>query len=244
MLRLLCVVLGLWWTLPGYAGVLDEVRERGRLRCGVSEGIPGFSTRDQDGHWRGLDADFCRAVAIVALGDAGPVDFVPLDSQSRFHALKSERIDLLARNSTWTLWREENFGIAFAGINYFDGQGFMVSRASGIRSALEIDDLNVCVKKDTTSELNAYNWFNLHGVRARVLVVENLDAMRAAYESGRCEVLSSDQSQLHGLKTLLKEPDAVRVLPEYISKEPLGPAVLASDPRWLQLVKLTLAVMV
>ena len=223
--------------------VLDEVKSRGKLRCGVSEGIPGFSI-ESNGRWQGLDADYCRALAVAVLGDPEAVEFTPLGADARFEALREGSIDVLSRNSTWTLAREVDFGIAFVGILFFDGQGFLARRDSSARFALELDGASICVKPNTTSEHNLANYFAVNGMKFKLVPAEDFDAMRASFESGACEVATSDQSQLHALRVALEDPNSAKVLPEFISKEPLSPAVAVGDPQWVLIGRLVLAVLI
>jgi general L-amino acid transport system substrate-binding protein len=223
--------------------VLDRVTRAGVVRCGVSEGIPGFSI-EREGRWGGLDVDYCRALAMALFGNADAVQFTALNVSNRFQALREGRIDVLSRNSTWTIAREADFGIAFVGILFFDGQGFLARKASGARYALELDQAKVCVKLGTNSERNLANYFARHEMSYSVVNVTDFNAMKEAFEAGVCDVVSSDQSQLHALRAGLKDPGTARVLPEFISKEPLSPAMPASDPQWLLLGRLVLAMLI
>jgi len=242
---LLLAAAGLVAAPPAaHAGaVLDGVKSRAVLRCGVSEGIPGFSIQ-RDGRWRGLDVDYCRALATAALGKPDAIEFVPLGVKGRFEALRDGRIDVLSRNSTWTFAREAEYGIAFAGILFFDGQGFLARVEDGPRYALELDGASVCVKPGTTTERNLANFFTRHEMHYTAVAVDGFDGMRKAFEAGECAVATSDQSQLHALRVSLADPASARVLPEFISKEPLAPAVAASDTDWLLLARLVLAVLI
>jgi general L-amino acid transport system substrate-binding protein len=237
------VALSAPWTATQAGAILDRVKASGTLRCGVSEGIPGFSLQ-RDGQWRGLDVDYCRALATAVLGDPDAVSFSPLGVKARFDAVKDGRIDVLSRNSTWTIAREAEHDIAFVGILFFDGQGFLARSEGGARYALELDGARVCVKSGTTSERNLSNYFAINQMRFSAVAVDGFDDMKAAFEADRCNVVTSDQSQLHGLRTTLSDPASARVLPEFISKEPLSPAVSASDPDWLLLARLVLAMLV
>jgi general L-amino acid transport system substrate-binding protein len=246
--RFLCVLATLLTaalpTAPVQAGaLLDAIKSRGALRCGVSEGIPGFSI-ERAGRWTGLDADYCRALAAALLGDADAVQFRPLGVSERFEALRDGRVDVLSRNSTWTLAREAQFDIAFVGILFFDGQGFLARRERGPRYALELGGSRVCVKPDTTSARNLVNYFATNAMAFTPVPVDGFDAMQRAFETGECDAVTSDQSQLHALRSRLADPSTARVLPEFISKEPLAPAVPASDPHWLLFARLVLAVLV
>jgi len=242
LLALPALLLG---TAPAASAgeILDAVKSRGVVRCGVSEGIPGFSI-ERSGRWTGLDADYCRALAVAALGDQDAVAFTPLGVKQRFDALRAGRIDVLARNSTWTIAREAEHRIAFVGVLFFDGQGFLARREAGPRYALELGGARVCVKPATTSERNLANYFALHAMDFEPVPVEDFDGMRRAFESGACDVVTSDQSQLHALRITLAEPESARVLPEFISKEPLSPAVPAADADWRLLARLVLAVVI
>jgi general L-amino acid transport system substrate-binding protein len=245
MLRMLfCSMLLL--LLPGFAlasTTLDAVKQQGLVRCGVNTGLPGFSNADKDGKWTGLDSDFCRAVAAAALGDASKVRFVPLTAKERFTALQSGEIDLLSRNTTWTLTRDSSLGINFAGVIYYDGQGFMVSRNLGVKSARELDGAAVCILSGTTTELNLADYFRSHNMKYDPVVFDTSDQTVKGFESGRCDVLTSDQAQLYGQRIKLAKPDSALVLPEIISKEPLGPAVRQGDDAWFNIVKWTLNAM-
>jgi general L-amino acid transport system substrate-binding protein len=236
-----CVVAALLNGIAGaVAATLDAVRARGALVCGVSQGLPGFSSPDAKGRWQGLDTDFCRAVAAAVLGDGEKVRFRPLSGKERFTALQSGEVDVLSRNSTWTQTRDTALGLNFAGIIYYDGQGFMVGRKLGLKSARELDGATVCMNAGTTTELNLADYFRTHGMRYTPVVFEKSDEVLAAYVAGRCDVYSTDQSGLYAQRLKLKDPDAHLVLPEIISKEPLGPAVRQGDDQWFNIVRWTL----
>ena len=222
------------------ADTLDAIKDRGLLRCGVNGEVPGLSLQDTNGHWSGIDVDFCRAVAAAVLGSSERVAFVPISSDDRFAPLRDGKIDLLARNTTWTADREINQGVSFVGILYFDGQGFMVPRASGLLSTLELDDAKVCALSGTTSADNARRYFTRNRMRLELKLYPTLDDARDAYLKGECTTLTTDHSQLYGLRSTLAEPAAQRILPEVISKEPLSPAVRSGEPRWFKLVRWTL----
>ncbi|NJN47684.1 MAG: amino acid ABC transporter substrate-binding protein [Candidatus Competibacteraceae bacterium] len=238
------IVMGCLFSSNGIASTLDDVKKRGSIQCGVSTGIPGFSMADDKGVWRGLDVDLCRAVAAAVFGDADKVTYLPLTTEERFEALQDGKIDILSRNTTWNMTRDTSMGISFAGINYFDGQGFMVRKAQGVRSALELNGVSVCVTKNTTNELNLKEYFTIHQMQYRPVYVETPEAARQAYEEKQCDVLTSDQSQLYALRTLFGNPNDSVVLPEFISKEPLGPAVRQGDHAWLNIVKWSLFTLV
>ena len=222
------------------AQTLKAVKERGVLNCGVSLGLMGFSSTDEKGAWTGFDVDFCRAVAAAIFDDPAKVTFVPLDTGSRFAALQSNRIDVLSRNSTWTMSREGSLGLMFAGVAYYDGQGFLLRREAGIDSALELSGKTVCTQTGTTTELNLSDYFRAHGMDLKVLALGTAEETRHAYNDRRCDVLTSDVSQLYAERLKLTAPDTHVILPEVISKEPLGPAVRQGDDVWLNLIKWTL----
>jgi len=225
------------------APTLDSVQKHGHVKCGVNTGLPGFSNADKDGNWTGLDVDVCRAVAAAVLGDAGKVRFTPLTAKERFTALQSGEVDLLSRNTTWTLTRDSSLGINFAGVSYYDGQGFMVSKGLGVKSARELDGAAVCILAGTTSELNLADYFRTHKMKYQPVVFDTSDQTVKGFESGRCDVLTSDQSQLYGQRIKLAKPDDAIVLPEIISKEPLGPVVRQGDDGWFNIVKWSLSAM-
>ncbi|MFB9885458.1 amino acid ABC transporter substrate-binding protein [Balneatrix alpica] len=222
------------------AGTLDSVKERGFLQCGVSTGLPGFSTPDDKGNWQGLDVDVCRAVAAAALGDASKVKYIPLNAKERFTALQSGEVDMLSRNTTWTITRDNSLGLNFAGVNYYDGQGFMVSNKLGVSSALELDGATFCIQAGTTTELNLADYFRLNNMTYQPVVFDTSDQTVQGFEAGRCDVLTSDQSQLYALRIKLADPSSASVLPEVISKEPLGPVVRQGDDVWFNLVRWSL----
>lgn len=222
---------------PAGAGTLDTVKQRGTLQCGVSEGVAGFSEQDGQGKWNGFDVDFCRAVAAAVLGDAGKVTFTPLSASQRFDALKGGQVDLLARNSTWTLGREAELGLAFAGITYHDGQGFLAKRALGADGALALDKAKICVEAGTTTQLNLADFFRANSMTYEEKVFPSAAEAFSAFQSGQCDVLSRDQSALHGERLRLAKPSDAVVLPDVISKEPLGPVVRSDDFPWFNVVK-------
>ncbi|MBN9451261.1 MAG: amino acid ABC transporter substrate-binding protein [Bosea sp.] len=224
-------------VLPAGAGTLDTVKQRGTLQCGVSEGVTGFSEKDAQGNWRGFDVDFCRAVAAAVLGDAGKVDFLPLSASQRFDALKDGKVDLLARNSTWTLGREAELGLAFAGVSYHDGQGFLAKRSLKIDTALSLDKAKICVEAGTTTQLNLSDFFKANSMTYEEKVYPSAAEAFAAFEGGQCDVLTRDQSALHGDRFRLAKPAEAIVLPDVISKEPLGPVVRSDDFPWFTVVK-------
>jgi general L-amino acid transport system substrate-binding protein len=229
---------------PCAASTLDDVRQRGTLRCGISSGLLGFALPDKDGHWHGLDVDFCRAVAAAVLGDAKKVDFVPLTARSRFSTLREGKIDVLAHNTTWTLERDVDQGVSFVGVNYYDGQGFLARKSLGVRSALQLDGATICVQTETTSETNVKQYFVLNRMGYRIVPSETPQATIRAYEAGECDVVTSDQSQLYALRSQLADPEASLLLPEVISKEPLGPVVREGDEQWFKIARWTLFTMI
>jgi general L-amino acid transport system substrate-binding protein len=235
---LLVVSLGL--AYPSGAQTLKAVKERGTLNCGVSEGLPGFSAVDEKNTWTGFDVDFCRAVAAAIFDDPFKVTFMPLDTASRFAALQSNKIDVLSRNSTWTMSREGSLGLIFAGVAYYDGQGFLLRRDANIDTALELGGKTVCTQTGTTTELNLSDYFRAHNMDLKVLGFGTADETVKAYDDRKCDVLTSDVSQLYALRIKLAVPDSHIILPEVISKEPLAPAVRQGDDQWLNLIKWTL----
>ena len=225
------------------AATLDKVREQDQLRCGVNAAQAGFSALDDAGTYRGLDTDVCRAIAAAVLGDAEKVYFVPLDSVERFTALQSGDVDVLSRTTTWTSTRDTTLGIHFTGVSYYDGQAFMVASDLGVGSSLELDGAAVCTQSGTTSELNLADYFRTHGMEYSPVVFDSPEQSIAGFEAGRCDVLSSDASQLYAQRLQLADPDSAVVLPEVISKEPLGPAVRQGDDLWFNIVKWSLFAM-
>ncbi|NKB22462.1 MAG: transporter substrate-binding domain-containing protein [Alphaproteobacteria bacterium] len=222
------------------AGTLDTIKKKGWLTCGVSQGLPGFSVPDAKGNWTGIDVDFCRAVAAVALGSPDKVKFRPLSTKEAFTALQFGEIHILSRNVTWTQTRDSALGVNFAGILYYDGQGFMVRRDLGVRSARELDGAAVCVNSGSTTELNLSDYFRSHGMKYTPVVFEKSDEVLAAYRAGRCDVFSTDQSGLYAQRLKLPKGNVHMILPEVISKEPLGPAVRQGDDQWFNIVRWTL----
>lgn len=230
-------------SIYSQSATLSQVKERGAVACGVSTGLKGFSQPNSLGDYSGLDADFCRAIASAIFNDPTKVEFVGLNSSSRFDALLANSIDVLVRNTTWTLSRNLDFG-EFAGVNYYDGQGFMVPKSSGIRSALELDNKGICVTRNTTTELNAEDFFSVGKMRFKPIYVETNDEINAAYKSGKCLAVTNDRSALAATRANLERPDAHLVLPEVISKEPLGPLVRKGDETWASLVRWSLNCMI
>jgi len=217
---------------------LDAVKSRGRLRCGVSEGIAGFSERDASGRWTGFDVDFCRAVAAAALGDAGKVVFVPLKASERFPALQSRAIDLLLRNTTWTLGREAGLKVQFPGVLFYDGQAFMVPKKTDVKKIVQLNSATVCIEKGTTHVQNLADYFGARGMKVIPLILDSTADVTSAFFSGRCRAYTSDASQLAAVRLRAPGgPQSFDILPERISKEPLGPIVRRGDDDWFTLVR-------
>ena len=223
---------------------LDNVKSKGFVQCGVNvSGLPGFAEVDASNNWSGLDVDLCRAVAAAVFGDATKVKYTPLNAKERFTALQSGEIDVLSRNTTWTSSRDSALGLNFAGVNYYDGQGFMAKTSLGVAEAKELDGASVCVQAGTTTELNLADFFRGNGMSYTPVVFENNDEVNKAYEAGRCDVLTTDQSGLYATRVKLANPDEHVILPDVISKEPLGPAVRHGDDDWNDIVRWTLYAM-
>ncbi|MBD0786614.1 amino acid ABC transporter substrate-binding protein [Vibrio sp. Y2-5] len=223
---------------------LDKVMAAGVLSCGVSTGLPGFSNPNSKGEWEGIDVEYCQAVAAAVLGDKTKVKYVPLTAKERFTALQSGEIDVLSRNTTWTLQRDTALGLNFAGVNYYDGQGFMVKKELGLTSAKELDGASICVQSGTTTELNLADYFRANGMSYKPVVFDTAAQTSKGFDSGRCDALTTDQSGLYALRLNLAEPSAAQVLPEIISKEPLGPVVRQDDDQWFNIAKWTLNAMI
>jgi general L-amino acid transport system substrate-binding protein len=244
----LCVlVLALALVIPaGFAaaGTLDDVKAKGFISVGVNEGLFGFSKPDKKGEWRGLDVDTARAISVAVFGTPDKLKFVPLTAKTRFTALQSGEIDVLTRNATRTLGRETALGLAFAQVNYYDGQGFLVPKKLGLKSALELDGATVCVLPGTTTELNVADYFRANGMTMKPVVIESTPELRAAFFAGRCDVLTSDASQLASTRTVAPKPDDYEILPEIISKEPLCPAVRHGDDQWFDIVNFSVLAMI
>ncbi|MCB1858389.1 MAG: amino acid ABC transporter substrate-binding protein [Gammaproteobacteria bacterium] len=245
-LYVLTTVAGVLSTLAGgaFAGAtLDAVKQKGFVQCGVNTGVPGFAGTDDKGTWAGLDVDVCRAVAAAVFGDADKVKYTPLTAKERFTALQSGEIDILSRNTTWTLTRDSSLGLNFAGVNYYDGQGFLVKKSLGVNSATELDGASFCIQAGTTTELNLTDYFRANNMNYTPITFDKSSETAAAFDAGRCDALTSDQSQLYALRIQLKNPDGAAVLPEIISKEPLGPVVRQGDDEWFNIVRWSLFAM-
>jgi general L-amino acid transport system substrate-binding protein len=219
------------------AALLDQVKQKGFLQCGVTQGLPGFSSPDDKGNWTGLDVDFCRAMAAAIFDDPTKVRYTPLTAKDRFTALQSGEIDVLSRNTTWTLSRDTSLGLTFAGIIYFDGQGFMIRKDKKVTSALELSGASVCTQTGTTTELNVADFFRARNMKYEVVSFTTADETIKAYDAGRCDVFTSDVSQLYSMRLKLAKTADHIVLPEIISKEPLGPLVRHGDDQWFDITK-------
>lgn len=228
------------WTSGVLAGMLDNVKARGAVVCGVSGKVPGFSVPDDKGVWRGLDVDFCRSLAAAIFNDPEKVKFVPVTTKERFTALQTGEIDVLSRNTTWTFERDVQQGLDFAGILFFDGQGFMVNKKLGVTSAKQLNGASVCIQTGTTTEKNVSDYFAANNMTYKPVVFESADESTVIYDTGRCDVYTTDSSGLAARRTALSKPDEHIILPEIISKEPLGPSVRQTDPQWADIVRWTL----
>jgi general L-amino acid transport system substrate-binding protein len=231
---------------PAYAGTtFDAVKAKGFVQCGVNGAVPGFSAPDSRGNWTGIDVDLCKAIAAAMFGDATKVKFTPVTAQQRFVALQSGEIDVLTRNATQTLMRDTALGFNMAGINFYDGQGFIVHRKLNITSARQLNGATICVQPGTTTELNLADYFRTNKMTFTPVVLERVEENIAAYTSGRCDVYTTDASQLASIRaTTTGNPDDHIILPERISKEPLGPMVRHGDDQWFDVVKWSLAAMI
>ena len=219
------------------AQTLNAIKARGVLNCGANVGLAGFGVPDRTGNWSGLDIDYCRAVAVVIFNDPAKVKFVPTTGQNRFTALQSGDVDVLVRNTTWTSSRDTSLGLNFTGVNYFDGQGFIVRKALKVKSALELSDAAVCVGQGTTTELNLADYFRANKMRLKTVTFASNDDVVKAYEAGRCDAFTTDASGLYAERLRFAKPDEHVILPEIISKEPLGPSVRHGDDQWFDIVK-------
>jgi general L-amino acid transport system substrate-binding protein len=226
-------------------GTLDAVQKKGFLQCGVNTGLAGFSQPDSKGVWKGLDVDTCRAVAAAVFGDANKVRYTPLTAQQRFTALQSGEVDVLSRNTTWTITRDTSLGLNFVGVSFYDGQGFMVPKKKNVKSAKQLNGATVCVQPGTTTELNLSDYFRANRMTFKPVVIEKLEEVLNAYFSGRCDVFTTDVSGLVSVRgSRAPNPADHIILPEVISKEPLGPAVRHGDDRWFDVVKWSLFAMI
>ena len=226
------------------AGTLDIARERGALRCGVSQGVLGFSNPNDKGEWTGFDVDFCRAVASAIFDDPKKAKFVPLDASERFKELQNRTVDILARNTTWSMSRESNYALYFPAVAYYDGQGFMLPRSRNIDSALDLNNSKVCVQEGTTTVLNVADHFRANNMKYTEVKLAKLEDVLKAYEGGKCDTFTADVSQLYALRLNLIQPSDHIILPDVISKEPLAPVVRQRDDDWMMIVKWTLYAMI
>jgi general L-amino acid transport system substrate-binding protein len=231
-------------TVAQAGQTFDAVKQKGFVQCGVSTGLAGFSNPDSQGNWTGLDIDMCRAVAAAMFGDAGKFKVTPLTPVQRFTALQSGEIDVLTRNTTQTLTRDTTLGLIGAGVNFYDGQGIMVKKELGVKSAKELGGATICVQPGTTTELNLADWFRGNNLQFKPVVVEKLDEVIRAFVAGRCDAFTTDKSQLASVRTTLEKPDAYEILPETFSKEPLGPMVRQGDEAWFNVVRWSLFAMI
>src|SRR5271157_1426427 len=237
MIPLLALAAAVGVSSAAQAQTLKTVQDRGSLICGVNPGLDGFAAKDDNGEWSGFDVDFCRALAAAIFNDPSKVEYVPLSASERFDALKDKKIDVLSRNSTWTLGREEDSNLFFAGVTYYDGQAFMVPKARNATSALELDGSKVCVQKGTTSVPNAKDFFEANHVTYEFVEADTVGDLVANYLAGKCNVLTTDESQLFALRSQFPKPGEHAILPDVISKEPLGPVVRQDDMQWFNIVK-------
>jgi general L-amino acid transport system substrate-binding protein len=230
---------GIFAALPAHAGkTLDTIKQRDQLVCGVNVGLAGFSAADSQGKWTGLDVDVCMAIAATILGDPNKVKWVPLNAQQRFTALQSGEVDILSRNTTWTLTRDASLGMHFTNTTYYDGQGFMVPAKGKVKSAMQLKGATVCVQSGTTTEKNLTDFSRAHKLDIKPVVFEKLEAVNGAYFSGRCQAYTTDASGLASIRNKeAKDPSEHLVLPELISKEPLGPAVRRGDDEFFAIAK-------
>ena len=237
-----CAAVATLTATPALAGKdLDAVKSRGSLVCGVNTGLAGFSAADSQGRWTGLDVDYCRAVAAAILGDGNKVRFSPLTAQQRFTALQSGEVDVLSRNTTWTLTRDASLGMHFIGVTFYDGQGFMVPKSLKVTSAKQLKGATVCVQSGTTTELNLTDYSRANNLQMKPVVFEKQEASTGAYFSGRCQVFTTDASGLASIRSKeAQKPDDHLILPELISKEPLGPSVRRGDDEFFAIAKWTL----
>jgi general L-amino acid transport system substrate-binding protein len=226
------------------AGTLADVKAKGYIQVGVNEGLFGFSKADENGVWRGLDVDTARAIAVAVFGDANKLKFTPLTAKTRFTALQSGEVDVLTRNCTQTLTRETALGLNFAHVNYYDGQGFMVPKKLGVKSAKELDGATVCVLPGTTTELNLADYFRTNAMKMTPVVIESNIELSKAFFAGRCDCITSDASQLAGIRAVAPNPDDYIILPEIISKEPLAPVVRHGDDQWYDIVNFSVFAMI
>jgi general L-amino acid transport system substrate-binding protein len=233
----LALAAALGFSAAAQSQTLKAVQDRGSLICGVNPGLGGFASKDANGQWSGFDVDFCRALAAAIFNDASKVQYVPLSAEGRFDALKNKQIDVLSRNSTWTMGREGDYGIVFTGVTYYDGQAFLVPKSRNLQSALELDGSKVCVQPGTTTEPNFIDFFETNHMKYETVHAASADDMIKAYEAGQCNVLTTDESGLFAMRLQLAKPSDSMIMPDVISKEPLGPVVRQDDMQWFSIVK-------
>lgn len=238
LLLLICAACyGCCYATTTIARTLDKVKARGYLLCGVSQSLPGFSFPEDDGSWSGLDVDICRAIAAAIFHDGNQVRFVPTSAKERFTALQSGEVDLLSRNTTWTFQRDVALGFDFTNVTFYDGQAFMVPKKLGVTSALELSGATICTNSGTTTELNTADYFVTNNLEYRMITFEKADEVISAYNAGRCDVYTTDKSGLAAQRVKLSDPEQHIILPEIISKEPLGPVVRHNDNHWADIVR-------
>jgi general L-amino acid transport system substrate-binding protein len=243
MRKLLALTVLLFTVVSAQAGTLADVKARGKLLCGVNAGLMGFALKGDDGKWAGFDVDYCRAVAAAVLGDGDKVEFVPATTADRFEKLKSGAVDILARNTTWTMERETKMPFRFIGISYHDGQGFMVNKSIGVNSVFKLSQAAICFLSGTTTQANTEDFFREKDMAFTPVSFGTIDELVAAFQAtsdAKCDAYSADQSQLYSVRLKLAKPDDYVILPELISKEPLGPAVLQGDEQWFNIARWTL----
>ena len=241
---LILAVAGFAITGIGQAGTLDDVRARGHLQCGINTGLAGFAFTDDQGNWRGFDVALCKGVAAAVFGDASKVKYTNLTGKTRFEALKAGEIDILSRNTTWTYSRDVDLKLTFLGVSFYDGQGFMVPASLGVSSATDLDGASVCIQTGTTTELNLADYFRRNDMKYEPVPIESNEEARQNYLSGRCDVYTTDRSGLAATRAALDNPDDHVVLPEVVSKEPLGPLVRHGDDEWGDVVRWVLNVLI
>ena len=241
---LILAVAGSAITGISHAGTLDDVRARGHLQCGINTGLVGFAFTDDQGNWRGFDVALCKGVAAAVFGDASKVKYTNLTGKTRFEALKAGEIDILSRNTTWTYSRDVDLKLTFLGVSFYDGQGFMVPASLGVSSATELNGASVCIQTGTTTELNLADYFRRNEMSYEPVPIESNEEARQNYLSGRCDVYTTDRSGLAATRAALDNPDDHVVLPEIVSKEPLGPLVRHGDDEWGDVVRWVLNVLI
>ncbi len=244
LLLMTAAVFTVGYATVGGAATLDDVREKGHVQCGISTGLPGFSFKDDDGEWQGFDVDYCKAVAAAVFGDASAVKYTNLTPATRFEALKAGEIDVLSRNTTWTFSRDVDLALTFVGVNYYDGQGFIVRKSLGVDSALGLDGASVCIQTGTTTELNLADFFRANDMEYEPVPIETNEEARQNYLAERCDVYTTDRSGLAATRAVLDNPDEHVILPEVISKEPLGPLVRHGDDEWADIARWVLNVLI